>query len=42
VSTWGNADLLIEMLQRQLQFLQVQGTERRVLLLGRWLSWEEK
>lgn len=42
MSTWGNADLLIEMLQRQFQFLQVQGTERRVLLLGRWLGFLQR
>ena len=38
MSTWGNADSLLEMLQRQLQFFGAQGTERRLLLLGRWLG----
>ncbi|MDX2055458.1 MAG: hypothetical protein SFV15_23855 [Polyangiaceae bacterium] len=35
---WGNADLLVEMLDRQLSFLLTQQDERRVLLLSRWLT----
>ena len=38
MSTWGNADLLIEMLERHAGYLLAQQRDRRVLLLPRWLA----
>jgi hypothetical protein len=38
VTTWGNADLLVEMLDRQLRFFVEQERERRIILLARWLD----
>jgi hypothetical protein len=38
VTTWGNADILVEMLDRQLEFLVGQQEERRVMCLSRWLG----
>lgn len=38
MTAWGNADLLVELLDRQLEFLEDQQNERRILLLPRWLA----
>lgn len=36
MTTWGNADLLVEMLDRHLRFFIEQQGRRRIILLARW------
>lgn len=38
MTTWANADLLVEILDRQLKFLVGQKDERRLMALSQWLS----
>lgn len=38
MTTWGNSEVLIDMLQRQLRFLQTRDSERIIPAAGRWLG----